>query len=76
MDTLAAMEPEEDETPKMVPQPGPGDRALWGSTSIGAIWVVQRGKHMLSVTLAGELGDGSRYRASLSKLAGLAAGRL
>jgi len=54
---------------KLRPQADLADEALWGATPEGAIWVARKGKHWLSVTLAGELGDGARYRDPLKRLA-------
>ena len=61
---------------KLSPQAGLGDAALWGGTSEGAIWVVRKGKYWVSVTLAGELGDGARYRDPLKRLSSLALAKL
>ena len=58
------------------PQAGLADGALWGATPEGAIWVARKGKYWLSVTLAGELGDGGRYRDPLKRLASLALAKL
>ena len=57
---------------KLSPQAGLGDDALWGGTPEGAIWVARKGKYWVIVTLAGELGDGARYRDPLKRLASLA----
>jgi hypothetical protein len=61
---------------KLRPQAGLADGALWGANPEGAIWVARKGKYWLSVTLAGELGDGVRYRDPLKRLASLALAKL
>ena len=71
LDTLAMMTAEsgEDElVPKLKEEPGLGDRAMSGASSIGTIWAVVRGRHMLSLSLSGEGIDGPRYREPLKRL--------
>jgi hypothetical protein len=76
MTVLAKTEPADEDEAKLVPASGVGDRSLFGATKIGAHWFAQKGKFTVSVTLAGELGDGTRYRESLKKLAVAAVARL
>lgn len=67
---------EEEDEMRLRPEPGIGDGALWGASAIGAILVVHHGTHLLTLTLAGELGDGGKYRDPLKRLAGIALGKL
>jgi len=67
---------EVEEVMKLSPQAGLGDGALWGASPEGALWGAVKGKYMLNVALAGELGDGGRYRDPLKRLASLALTRL
>ena len=60
---------EVEEAIRISPQAGLGDSSLWGANADGAIWVAQKGKYMLNVTLTGHAGDGGRYRDPLKKLA-------
>jgi hypothetical protein len=53
-----------------------GDRSLFGASKIGAHWIAQRGKFMVSLTLAGDIGNGAQYRESMRKLAAAAVTRL
>jgi len=46
------------------------------SNADGAIWVAQKGKYMLNTTLAGQAGDGSKYRDQLKRLATIALAKL
>lgn len=61
---------------KLTAAPGLGDRAVWGASAEGAMWVALKGKYMLNVTLAGDLTDPPRLREPLKRLATLALGRL
>jgi hypothetical protein len=74
--TMADQEAEDGETAKMTEQPGLGQRAIWGATPAGAIWVALKGRYLLNLTLAGELDDGARYREPLKRLATLALAKL
>jgi hypothetical protein len=74
--TMANQEPEDAEVAKMTEQPGVGERALWGATSAGAIWIALKGKTLLNVTLAGEVGNGVQHREPLKRLATLALAKL
>jgi hypothetical protein len=76
MTLLAQIEPADEDEAKMVAAAGVGDRSLFGATKIGAHWIAQRGKFVVSLTLAGELGNGAQYRESLKKLAANALTRL
>ena len=73
---LAKTEPTDEGDAKLLPATGVGDRSLFGASKIGAHWFFQKGNYTVSVTLAGELGDGAKYRESLKKLATAAFGRL
>jgi hypothetical protein len=61
---------------KLAPAPGLGDQSVWGASAEGALWATLKGKHLLSVTLAGELKDPPRFREPIKRLATLALGRL
>jgi hypothetical protein len=41
---------EDEESIQLSPEPGPGDRALWGANAEGAIWVVHEGRYLLNAT--------------------------
>jgi hypothetical protein len=76
MTVLAKTEPADEDEAKLVPASGVGDRSLFGATKIGAHWIAQKGKFTVSVTLAGDLGNGARHKESLKKLAAAALTRL
>lgn len=75
MAKMANQEPDA-ETVRMTEEPGLGERAIWGATSAGAIWVVLKSKYLLNVTLAGDVGDGVQHREPLKRLASLALAKL
>lgn len=57
--------------------PGPGEQAMWGSSSEeGAMWVVRTGRTVLAVILAGELKRPEGLREPLRKLVASGLGRL
>jgi len=68
--------PEIAEGIQMSPAAGLADGALWGANADGAIWMTRKGKYMLNTTLAGQAGDGSKYRDQLKRLATIALARL
>jgi hypothetical protein len=75
---MAAMMKSSKETPeamKLAPATGLGEQAAWGASPEGAIWVVLKGKHMLSMTMAGHR-DPSSLREPLRRLTALALARL
>jgi hypothetical protein len=61
---------------KLTEAPDLGDRAVWGASTEGAMWVALKGKYMFNVTLAGELTDPPRLREPLQRLTTLGLGRL
>lgn len=76
MTMLTQQEPEDEEDIRLTQAPGPGDPTLWGSSPAGAIWVVQKGSQMLTITLFGEIDRPARFREPLRQLADQALARL
>jgi hypothetical protein len=76
MTMLTQQEPEDEDDIRLTQTPGQGDPALWGSSPAGAIWVVQKGSQMLTVTLFGEIERPARFREPLRRLADQALARL
>ena len=75
---MAAMMKSSKETPeatKLAPASGVGEQAAWGASPKGAIWVALKGKHMLSMTMAGNR-DPASLREPLRRLTALALARL
>jgi len=68
MDILAAGD-DDDDSIRLSPRSGPGDRSLWGSSEDGAVWVALQGTRILSVTLFGEIQDPAAHEDSMRALA-------
>ncbi len=67
----------EDESATIEQEAGIGDRAYWGTTDHGAIYVVRRGPHVLAVALGGQaFTTAADYRAALRKTAQAGTARL
>lgn len=62
----------------MTPTPTPeiGEYSAWGASTEGAMWVVFKGKHLLTITLAGALTNPAGYRDPLKRLATAALAKL
>lgn len=56
--------------------PGIGDRAAGGASEEGAMWIALKGRHMLVLTLAGELSDPQRMVDPTRRLIVAGVGRL
>lgn len=76
LSTMARLAAEEEEAIKLAPQSDLGDRAMWGASSHGTMWVALKGKYLLNLTLTGNIGDGTRLHATLKRLAGQALAKL
>jgi hypothetical protein len=60
---------DEDGSIRLLPERGPGERSLWGSSEDGAIWVALQGQRILTVTLFGEIPDPASHRDAMRALA-------